>query len=123
MLDSEYPNLANIKTMIDEVEFHDLPVDGISFGVDDKRIVLVVLKFNEHSQEYDRIEFLFSNTSDLILEDRNFLAIQEITHYELSAIGQRHRIQIMFLTGFSGPSLTMEFWFDDLSVQQLAQLP
>lgn len=114
--------LASIRSMIDAIEFHDLPVHGIHFGLEEKRIALIVSKVNEHSDENDLIEVLFSNTCELTLEDRNLLTIEEIYGYDLSSIGQRYRIRIVFLTGHSRPSLTMEFCFDDLTVQQLVKL-
>lgn len=108
-----------ISSVIDAVEFHDLPVKSIHFAFEQKTVILVVSHYNETKSDYDQVEFRFVSVSDLTFQDHDLLACEEITNCDVEEDGDRIRILFTFLTGSAGPSLDMGFSFGMLSVRTI----
>lgn len=110
-------SLDKIKKAINTIEFHDLPVEKISVDFENEKLLITVAIYNDETQQYllKSVEFIsVSNFSKLCRIESN---IEEIFSLDIESIADDQILaKIVFLTGFSKPSIEWEFWFKDLQI-------
>lgn len=111
---TELNDLELIRTAIDDIGFHDLPVDAIRFSMEDRSITMDVRDYVEDANVYRSIVMSFHGVRDMRMQDHGLLLVEEITGCTVTARGNRFGASILFLCGFSAPSLELGFTFSTL---------
>ena len=111
---TELAELTRITNAIDDIGFHDLPVDAIRFSMEDRSITLDARDHDDDANVYRNIVMSFHEVQDVRLQDHGLILIEEIHSCKLIAKGDRFDLSIVFLCGHSGPSLELAFTFSTL---------
>lgn len=111
---TELAELTRINEAIDDIGFHDLPVDAIRFSMEDRSITLDVRDRDDDANVYRNIVLSFHDVRDVRLQDHGLILIHEIYDYTLTVQEDRFDLSIVFLCGHSAPSLELTFTFSTL---------
>lgn len=111
---TELADLALLQAAIDDIGFHDLPVDAIRFSMEDRSVTMDVRDYDDDANAYRNIVASFHGVRDVRMQDHGLMLIEEITGCTLTPTGERFGVSIVFLCGFSGPSLEVGFTFSTL---------
>lgn len=104
-------NFENITNKLDQVIFHDIPVKGLYVETDKKLLVRIdYYLYVDRKKDYDGYSLVFSEIESMKFQEFSFTEANdlEIVRFDYKVINELIQCKILFLTGFSQPSIDLE---------------
>ena len=109
-----------INKIISKIEFHDLPLEKVSLDFENEKLTLLVAIHDDEFQDYLFKSVEFIGVSEFDKDCRISIDIEEICYLDIVPVSENEfSAKIIFLTGFSKPSIEWKFRFKDLKVENL----
>lgn len=107
--------------MINDVEFHDLPVFGIDLLLVGGKITITCGRYNETNKGYDQIAVCFENVTNIFTDLIEILdpGDVEIASLDLEETESVKKAHFRFLTGYSNPEMTLSFVYENVNYSWL----
>ena len=114
--------IQNQKSLIDRldlIDFHDIPVNRLTFNLDYMILSIGFELYNEKTNDYDSLTLDFENIQDLETDKLQFDSDTDIEitrfDYEYSELFEG---KLLLLTGHGKPSLEIEFKCEKLKLKK-----
>ena len=102
--------------IINDVEFHDLPVRGIEFSLATQEVIISCEKYDEENKAYSPIKLYFNLVKNMcidLMEIANPNDI-EVSSFDIQDSDGIRKAKFEFLTGFSKPNMNLSFEFQNV---------